>query len=764
MNKVIAVFFVVTMSLAYGQNFTWIRGSNLSADLGTRGTMGVASSSNDPSGRHGGANWVDNNGNLWTFGGEGYDSNANFGHIGDLWKYNPNTNQWTWMNGQDAVDYNGVYGPIGVPSSTIYPGSREFTAHWTDNSGNFWFFGGLGWAASSTSPVYLNDMWRYNPASNQWTYFGGSTGGGASGVYGTLGVASSSAIPGGRKFPAHWVDASGKFWMFGGFGFGASTFGNLNDLWMYNPATNLWTWMGGSQISNQNGVYGTLNVPSVNNIPGGRQATGCTQDNAGNFYLFGGLGYPAVGVGGYLNDLWKFNPNNLTWTWVSGTQSVNIPCNYGTLNQTSSATQPGGRYSPAIWKDGQNSIYLFGGRGQDLTTFAGDLNDLYKFDLSLNQWTWLKGSQNTFTTGVYGNMGVASPSNVPGSREYANFWPVQNGTKLWLLGGEGNDATNLITDHMNDLWLFEIPCKPDSVIGNLKTCSGNSVALTAHTNPSATINWYSSATSTTALYTGSLYTQNTTTTTTTTTLTVYTQYASCTLIPRSAVVITLNPLPNISVINPTPVCQGPNTFTSTGATSYTWNNGATQGSVATINLSPPLSTLTLGGTNNFGCSSTAQATVLVHPSPTLNILSSTPTLCANQSATLNVTGNATTYTWSNASTTTSVIVSPTVTTTYSVTGTLAGCLSTATFVQIWSKCTALEPNLALPIQLWPNPSTGILYIKSDESGTLEIYDAVGKLVFSANVHNGINQLLLNLPSGIYVCKMANNMTSKLIVE
>ncbi len=38
----------------------------------------------------------------------------------------------------------------------------------------------------------------------------------ASGVYGTLGMASSSNIPGPRNYAASWIDSSGNLWLFGG--------------------------------------------------------------------------------------------------------------------------------------------------------------------------------------------------------------------------------------------------------------------------------------------------------------------------------------------------------------------------------------------------------------------------------------------------------------------------------------------------------------------------------------------------------------------
>jgi hypothetical protein len=43
------------------------------------------------------------------------------------------------------------------------PGARVFSVAWTDQSGNFWLFGGQGEDSAETSG-YLNDMWEYQPA------------------------------------------------------------------------------------------------------------------------------------------------------------------------------------------------------------------------------------------------------------------------------------------------------------------------------------------------------------------------------------------------------------------------------------------------------------------------------------------------------------------------------------------------------------------------------------------------------------------------
>ena len=150
--------------------------------------------------------------------------------------------------------------------------------------------------------------------------------GGQSGIYGTLGVASASNVPGGREYAVSWTDSNGNFWLFGGMGYdsvGTLGFG-LNDLWEFNPTTKMWTWVSGSNTvpganGSQPGVYGTQGVPATTNVPGGRFGAVSWIDSNGNFWLFGGNGQDAPN--GFLNDLWEFSPTTKMWTWMSGSNT-----------------------------------------------------------------------------------------------------------------------------------------------------------------------------------------------------------------------------------------------------------------------------------------------------------------------------------------------------------------------------------------------------------------------------------------------------------
>ena len=129
-------------------------------------------------------------------------------------------NEWTWVSGSSTVPATGmgqpgVYGTQGTAAASNVPGGRTVATRWTDSSGNFWLFGGDG-VDSTGAYGGLNDLWTFDPTANTWTWMSGSNTKNAVGIYGTLGVASASNIPGGRGYALSCTDTIGNLWLFGG--------------------------------------------------------------------------------------------------------------------------------------------------------------------------------------------------------------------------------------------------------------------------------------------------------------------------------------------------------------------------------------------------------------------------------------------------------------------------------------------------------------------------------------------------------------------
>ncbi len=366
--------------------WTWINGSNTTGASGVFGTKGVTSSANVPPARGEGAvGWIDRSNNLWLFGGYGDNGNRN-----DLWEFNPSNKEWTWVSGSSTAEAVGVYGTLGVAAASNVPAARGHAISWIDSSGNLWLFGGFDDEYSTGIYGYLNDLWEFSPTTNEWTWVSGKSTANASGVYGTLGIAATSNVPGARNPAVGWTDSSGNFWLFGGSGVDSiGTQGNLNDLWEFSPATKQWTWVSGANSVGSNGsasgVYGTLGVAAVGNVPGGRYSAISWIDSSGRLWLFGGYGVDSTAKQGNLNDLWEFSPATKQWTWASGANSVGstgvAPGVYGTLGVAATGNIPGGRSGAASWIDSSGKLWLFGGNSSDSTFSLTQHNDLWEYQL-----------------------------------------------------------------------------------------------------------------------------------------------------------------------------------------------------------------------------------------------------------------------------------------------------------------------------------------------------------------------------------------------
>ena len=93
-------------------------GSSIINSGGNYGAITIPSLANNPPARfENNGSWTDNNDNLWLFGGGGVNGN----YFSDMWKYNPQINEWAWMEGPSSVNHPAVYGNFGIPNPTIYP-------------------------------------------------------------------------------------------------------------------------------------------------------------------------------------------------------------------------------------------------------------------------------------------------------------------------------------------------------------------------------------------------------------------------------------------------------------------------------------------------------------------------------------------------------------------------------------------------------------------------------------------------------------------
>lgn len=164
--------------------------------------------------------------------------------------------------------------------------------------------------------------------------------------------------------------------------------------------------------------------------------------------------------------------------------------------------------------------------------------------------------------------------------------------------------------------------------------------------------------------------------------TAYTVTASDgTCFGTSVISITANPIPTISAIpSSSNVCAGSTvTLTASGGLTYSWTTLSQTNAV--IVITPTASgAYNVSGTNSLNCSSSAQAIVIIAQTPTLTAVAADALVCNGGSTTLTATGANSTYSWSTGGTTSTITVTPTGLTNYTVYGTSNSntCVGTAT--------------------------------------------------------------------------------------
>ncbi len=196
-------------------------------------------------------------------------------------------------------------------------------------------------------------------------------------------------------------------------------------------------------------------------------------------------------------------------------------------------------------------------------------------------------------------------------------------------------------------------------------CTGQTTTLTA--SGGTTYVWQPGAFTTTMVAV---------TPTATTVYTVTCFSGSCSSTKTIAINVSSTPTIIASVTNTT-ICSGTAINVAvTGAASYTW---LPTGSGNSSTLTPGSTTIYTVTGSNGGCNSApANFTINVIPTPTIGVTATSTNICAGQTVTLTANG-ATNYAWQpGAFTTTMVVVTPTATTIYTVTGINGSCSSTQT--------------------------------------------------------------------------------------
>jgi gliding motility-associated-like protein len=160
----------------------------------------------------------------------------------------------------------------------------------------------------------------------------------------------------------------------------------------------------------------------------------------------------------------------------------------------------------------------------------------------------------------------------------------------------------------------------------------------------------------------------------TTTYSVIVTTGGCSDTASTTVTVTQGPV--ASVTGNTLLCLGDaTTLTASGGGNYSWNTGATTGSITVNPAATGNTTYTVTVTDASGCSDTATITVTVSPPPVATIMGN-DTLCTGDNTVLTAGGGGN-YAWNTGATSAAINVSPAATTNYSVVVSVGSCADTA---------------------------------------------------------------------------------------
>ena len=256
---------------------------------------------------------------------------------------------------------------------------------------------------------------------------------------------------------------------------------------------------------------------------------------------------------------------------------------------------------------------------------------------------------------------------LPGNSPLTYHWANGSSSNVLTVSTAGTYTVTVTNEHgcsitaADTLRVVDLPTP--AIQGTSSICRGNSAILSAIGGGSYL--WSNGSTAADIVVSP--------TATTTYTVTASNQYGCS---ATASTTITVNTLPSLNISGDRYFCQGGNTtLTASGASSYSWSTGSNSNM---ITISTP-GTYFVTASNSMNCQRTDSVVIVRQENPTITI-SGDNLICEGATNLLSATG-ANTYAWNNGENNASILVSPTETSIYTVTGTNAwGCSSSVSKV------------------------------------------------------------------------------------
>ena len=296
------------------------------------------------------------------------------------------------------------------------PGSNSYTAHWHDNNGDMWVFGGEGYDNEpSETPHLLDQLWKFNSETESWFQ---ATNGSAQ-IHVTGG---SKHAPTPRKGAVMCGLTDYILVLFGG---EDQHRHRLSDTWIFNMDQRSWL---------------LLPKPVVNvtlQYPKGRSkaAYWCLHDRM--------IVYAGKGQTGMLDDIWEFSLQDLKWRpLVQHIQTDTIDAPIGPF--------PAARHSPSTWVI-STDLYMFGG---SVSSTVFDIQEVFLQKDVLSDFWYFETINQTWNLLSARSVSINQPEPRHSSCSF-----VTSGF-LWMFGGEAvkqvESSSLTVPTLLSDLWVYSL--------------------------------------------------------------------------------------------------------------------------------------------------------------------------------------------------------------------------------------------------------------------------------------------------------------------
>lgn len=426
---ILLVFFLLQFFSSNAQRgWAFLRGQP-SADIIVPGKLRQPHVNNTPGLRIAPVTWS-LDGRLYLYGGDHSKSLSQ--SLADplvlnMWSYDTLTRNWAYLTDHyDELSDSAIYGIKGIPAPGNTPGFREGSVTWALN-GKLYLYGGFIGHRHSLNRNLSSDLWVFDISTNLWVSLSGKPNRNKA-VYGTQSVPALPNTPGALSNAYSWVN-NGKLYLFGGNGFDSTGAGNLDDIWEYDTATAMWTWLKGSRQAGASQHNGVKHVGGPQNTPGGKLPHSWLVDN--KLYAMTGT-----------QDMFEYDFSTSNWTWVK--ENTGSPV-YGRKGVADSTVTPGSgsKYTTAWVYDNKLTFHT------SITKGRVQRQDIWEFDVNTKNWAWVDSKEVFDEMSDYGVYNVYNSKTCPqielnrttwqvGEKTYMYFpsstdaiWEFNNSAKLW---------------------------------------------------------------------------------------------------------------------------------------------------------------------------------------------------------------------------------------------------------------------------------------------------------------------------------------------